>query len=110
MNDYSINAIKEINALLYNMNAAKFENIYDGMIVERAIASDKLANYCAPYKNSIGLVSDNIWLEDAMCLKLKREFNILDSNFRLFIKTFKKETKALQLKRHNERKQKQFNK
>ena len=80
------------------------EKTYDQLKNKWDISAKNLTDYTKNYTNSFGLVSDEIWLNDTECLRLKHECRLDEYNFKTFIKIYKKEVKKIQLDRHNARK------
>ena len=86
----------------------KMENIieqtYDKLNNKWDVSAKKLSDYCKNHKNGIGLVDDDIWLKDAECLRLKFECKYDENVFKVFVKTYSKQVKKIQLDRHIARK------
>ena len=49
------------------------------------IASSDLSEFCKDKQNGIGLIPDEIWLHNHICLQLKKAFREADNSFKLFI-------------------------
>ena len=83
------------------MNNVEIE--YNRLISVMNVASTELYNFCNGKQNAIGLMPDELWLHDAKCLELKKNFRVADYNFKQFIKLNKEEVKIIQKQQHEER-------
>ena len=80
------------------------EQTYDKLKNKWDVSAKNLTDYCKKYTNNIGLVDDAIWLKDAECLRLKSECRYDENVFKIFVKTYSKQVKKIQLDRHIARK------